>query len=163
MSTLNDIPPELRNHHQFPQATCAVSAFECVAKLHELLAPDKFPLQSDETNREKGFDDTSYLKSLGLSCEDHHYDTQSATTLIEKETNEGRFPLVSLREWKADGTILDYHIFLCALYNSKLLLVNPREPRIEAEKKEDLEKVLEYNSKNNPDRTTLHILHYQKK
>lgn len=159
----SDIPPALRSHHQFPLATCAVSAFECVAILHGLLEQDKFPLQCDPTNREKGFGDIDFLESLGLSCANNLYDTQSAMVLIEKETAEGRFPLVSLRAFAVDGTPLSYHILICVLHNAKLLLVDPAKPSVVVDNKVDLANLLKRNRQDNPERKTLHILHYQMK
>jgi hypothetical protein len=159
MSDLSELPAELRSHRQLEQASCAVSAFECVSKLHGLIETDTFPLQSDPKNQMLGFGDTEFLKFLGLSPLDGHYDTQSAVALIEKETNEGRFPLISLIGQTPKGEWY-YHIHLCVFHNAKLLLIDPATLDIVADKKEDLAKVLERNSQQNPERKTLHILTY---
>jgi hypothetical protein len=162
MSHHDLLPPALADHHQLPGLnTCAVSAFEAVAKLHGLIVPTAFPLQLDPKNQKKGFDDTSFLKALGIDCRDAHYDTQEAMELIEEETNAGRFPLVSLLGFRQDGKPAGYHILLCALHNSKLLLIDPAKPSIEADNKADLANLLEGNRQQNPHRKTLHILTYQ--
>ena len=162
MSDLSELPTELRSHRQLEQASCAVSAFECIAKLHGLIAPDIFPLQSDPKNQKLGFGDTGFLKSLGLSCVDNHHDTVSAMTLIEKETNEGRFPLVVLGFYLPTGE-WTYHTHLCVSHNAKLVLVDPAMPAIVVGKKEDLTNLLERKRREDPLKKTLHVLHYQAK
>ena len=45
MSDRSDLPEALRRHRQLEPASCAVSAFECVAKLHRLIERDISPLK----------------------------------------------------------------------------------------------------------------------
>jgi hypothetical protein len=159
MSDLSDLPEPLRSHRQLEDASCAVSAFEAVAKLHGLIEKDSFPLQADVKNQRRGFEDTEFLKSLGINASADHYDTQSAMDLIEKETNEGRFPLVSLLTKAPDGK-LAYHVCLCAQHNG-LVLIDPGKPTIVVHGTKELANLLEGNRTNNPDRDTLHILAYE--
>jgi len=83
--------------------------------------------------------------------------------LIEKETSEGRFPLVSLRVFAEDGSPLDYHIFLCVSHCAELVLIDPAKLEIVADNNAGLANLLERNRSDNPERKTLHILHYRVK
>ena len=159
MSDLSLLPEALRNHRQLERASCAVSAFECIAKLHGLIEPDTFPLQSDPANQNKEFGDTEFLKFLNLLPSDGLFATQNALAIIERETTEGRFPLISLLVETSSGE-KGYHTYLCAQHNAKLLLIDPLKPEIVVDKKEDLENLLEHNRTTNPERKTLHVMTY---
>lgn len=157
MSALPPFLDPLQNHRQLEQDSCAVSGFECIAKLHGLIGKEEFSLQSDETNQGKGFGETEFLESLGIFASDSHHDIESALDLIETETSRGRFPLVSCIT-KIEQGMRYWHIKICAQNNAKLVLINPAYPMIVAEKREGLKTELEKSIL--PDRTKLHMLTY---
>ena len=153
-SKLQDI---LRSHKQIRDWSCSVSALEFVAKLYGLLALDSFPLQQDEGNQKKGFGESTLQASLGLTGEEGHYDAQSALALIEEETNQGRFPIVSLANLPATPPRLTFHIHVAVSLQSQPTLIEPANGQVLATGKEDLAKELERNCQGNPVYSTIHI------
>jgi hypothetical protein len=156
----NLLPAALSNHYQFAGDFCAVSGFECIAKLHNLIQEKDFPLQSDTSNQYKGFGDTQFLNKWFL-CTEGHLDTAGAMALIEKETNEGRHPLVSMFVKRSTKT--EYHIFLLTNHGGDLLLIDPSSPTIVASGRVDVQKELEDHRANDPGRKTLHVFWYDLK
>jgi hypothetical protein len=142
---------------------CAVSTLEFVAKLYGLLPLDSFPLQSNPANQKKGFGERDLQDALGLQGWDKFYDVQSALEIIEKETIEGRFLGVSLLVFGANQKIEGYHIFVAARLDGLPILVDPADGQVKVRAKEDLAKILEYNSRMNPERKTIHLLYLNRK
>lgn len=158
------LPEELANHRQLHGNFCAASGFECIAKLHRLIPKDQFPLQSDSKNQGLGFgrDDAKFL-SQWFDCKDGHFDVEAAMAFIEQETNEGRFPLVSLYEWNNKDEPIGWHVFLLLQQGGKLLLVDPRQVSVTIDDRTKLRACLQLNSLLNPERKTLHLFWYQVK
>ncbi|MDZ4405231.1 hypothetical protein [Prosthecobacter sp.] len=156
-----DLPEQLRSHYQLENASCAVSGFESVAKLHGLIAPDAFPLQSDPTKQGMGFDDTSFLLSLCLLASDTHLARDIALDRIESETSDGKFPLVSLLTGQA-GSTLYWHIFVCAQHGGDLLLIDPAYPKVQAQQRAGLAAEFQRTLDAIPDRQMIHLLTYVK-
>lgn len=160
VSTLDQLPEALRQHRQLEEASCAVSAFECIGKLLGRVAPSAFPFQSDPLNQHLGFGERKFLRLFDLDATDDHYDTASAVAVIERETRAGRFPLVSL--WGPDQKgVHGYHVFLCAEFRHELILIDPEIPAVALTGRADLAATLEDNRSTNPERTTLHLLTYR--
>lgn len=158
------LPNELSKHHQLPGNFCAASGFECIAKLHHLIPKDQFPLQSDDTNEGLGFgkDDTKFLNQW-FDCRDSFFDAEAAISLIEKETHDGRFPLISLFEWERNKPI-GWHVYLFLRYQEKLLLVDPRVVEVVTSDLPRLKALLGLNILTNPEkRQKLHVFWYQTK
>ncbi len=149
----------LRNHRQLEQASCAVSAFEAVAKLHGLIEPTSFPLQSDPANQLKGFGDTEFLRSLGILPSDGHYDIQSALNLIEKETSGGKFPLAAFVK-EIVGAQVRVHVYLAARDKTKLVLIDPAVPAIVAEGREGLGRLFQRSIQMYPPISDIHVMIY---
>ena len=160
------VPPPLNAvllaHRQFPGDFCSVSALEFVSKLYGLTPVDHFPLQSNKQNTNKGFVEPALQTLVGLEGEAQFYDTRSALALIETETSMGRFPIVSLFGLITyDGKTLfpaGYHIFVAARHGTQSILIDPGLKRAFATTTEDVAKALEWNSRHNPERTTINIL-----
>jgi hypothetical protein len=162
MAELNNLPADLQFHYQFHGNFCAVSAFESIAKLHRLIKPDAFPLQSNIANQAKGFgdNDTVFLKSLGLTPNNRLMPVPDALDLIESETREGRFPLAAQVVGINPFGGADVHIFICCLYAGKLLLIDPATPKIQAEARQGLEAEFLKNIQRFPVRKEIHVLWY---
>lgn len=160
-STKDHFAAVLQAHHQFDGDYCAVSALEFVSKIYEQIAPDKFPLQADPQNQHKGFDEHTLQNLVLLGGCSTYYDIQSAVETIEKETNEGRCVLVSLRAFHTfDGIIFlvgGYHILVALSLEGQPILIDPQTKQVLARGKEDLAKVLQRNSDLNHDRKTIHM------
>lgn len=155
----DDLPEQLRSHRQLHTASCAVSGFECIAKLHKFISPSQFPLQSDPANQGMGFADTSFLKSYGLLAEDAHLARDAALDRIESETTAGRFPLVSLIARLPSGE-LGWHIMICVRHDADLLLIDPAYPKIQARNRVGLSAEFQRTLDAVPDRQRLHVLTY---
>jgi hypothetical protein len=108
----------------------------------------------------KGFDEPNLQSAVGLKGSAAFYDTQSALELIEKETNAGKLPVISLRGFLIGLAPIpvNYHIYVAASEDGQPILIDPADGQVVATTKEDLAKVLEYNSHHNPERSTIHIL-----
>lgn len=153
-SKLKDI---LDSHKQIRDWSCSVSALEFVAKLYGLLEIDSFPLRQDEKNQKKGFGEASLQASLGLEGEEGTYDVKSALALIEEETSQGRFPIVSLANLPVIPPDITYHIYVVVLQQSQPTLIDHVNGQVLAKGKEDLTKVIEHNSQGNLERSTIHV------
>lgn len=160
---LAELPEALRLHHQFDGDFCAVSGFECIAKLHGLLAPGAFPLQSHPANQHRGFqpDHYVYLTERGFVCADMHLPTGAkAGSVIQTETDTGRFPLVSL-PWQGGDGKWGYHIFLFARHEGAVLWIDPAIPCVMLRGIDAIPQALENVRVNNPlGRRTIHTLTY---
>jgi hypothetical protein len=151
----------LKAHRQFPGDFCSVSALEFVSKCYGLTKLDQFPLQSDPQNEKKGFGEPILQSLVSLEGSEEHYDIPSALALIEKEMSADRFLAVSLRGFLVFGQIVipaGYHILVAARVEGLPTLIDPATKQVLARAKEELTKVLEWNSRHNPERTTIHIL-----
>jgi hypothetical protein len=154
-----EIPELLRHHRQLENASCAVSGFESIAKLHGCIAPDAFPLQSDPAKQGMGFGETAFLRSLGLQATDVSLERDVAISRIEAETAAGRFPLVSLLATQ-NGRTLYWHIFICVQHEGNLLLIDPAYPKVQARQKDGLNHEFQRTLDAVPDRQTIHLLTY---
>ena len=164
LAQLAELPASLREHHQFSGNFCAVSGFECIAKLEGLLAPTAFPLQSEPASEHKGFGpaDCGYLTGLGFAVHDEHYPSgQAASTVIQAETDAGRFPLVSMPVQDAHENWA-YHVFLFAKHLDAVLFINPAEPCVILRGIDAIPQVLEIMRTQHPlQHHTVHLLTYQ--
>ena len=160
---LAELPDALRLHYQFNGDFCAVSGFECIAKLHGLLARDAFPLQGDPTNQYRGFepDHYAYLTARGFNCTDLHHPTGAAAgAVIQTETEAGRFPLAAL-PWRGANGNWGYHIFLFARHEGVTLWIDPAIPCVMLRGMDAVPQALENVRVNNPlGRRTIHLLTY---
>ena len=162
ISPADALPESLRLHYQLEAASCAASGQECIAKLHGLIPPPAFPLQSDPANQKKGFgaNDRTFLESFDINGNDDGYDVPVAIALVKTETQAGRFPLVSLIGKDPDGN-WGYHTFLCAQHDGKFLLIDPAKAEALIEGYPALFALFANNSVINPERKTIHILTYK--
>lgn len=160
---LAELPDVLRSHRQFAGDFCAVSGFECITKLHGILARDEFPLQSDPANQYRGFqpDHYTYLTEHRFVCTDGHYPNGiAAGAMIQAETNAGRFPLVSL-PWQGGDGKWGYHIFLFVRHEGVMLWIDPAIPCVMLRGIDAIPQALENLRVNNPlGRRTIHLLTY---
>ena len=157
----DDLSEQLQHHRQLENASCAVSGFESVAKLHGLISPDAFPLQSDPANQHMGFGDTTFLRSLGLDASESLFAREEALDRIETETAEGRFPLVSLLVALTPRGRL-WHIMVCARHDGRLLLIDPAYPKVQALDRSGLAAEIQKTLDMAPDRPKIHLLTYTK-
>jgi hypothetical protein len=157
-----EVPLAIRDHHQLNGDFCAVSGFESIAKLHGLLAGNAFPLQSDATNEQKGFEPAhyTYLTERGFTCSDQHIGTGTAAAqIIQQETDAGRFPLASI-PWQKGGR-WGYHVFLFARHEDQVLWIDPAEPCVMLRGIDAIPVALENNRTRNPiEGRTIHMLTY---
>ena len=161
MQSLEGIPEALRKHGQPEMASCAASGFESIAKLHGLIPADSFPLQSNPANQWLGFGDTTFLKSLGLLASNAELEVLEAVNLIEKETNEGRFPLAVQVTAKLDDKFA-CHTYVCVRHAGNLLLIDPSVPAIQAKGRKGIEDEFRSKIQQFPVRKTIHVLWYRK-
>ena len=150
------LPVALLAHRQLHPYSCAVSGFECIAKLHGWIKPDAFPLQLDLSNQAKGFDDTKFLESFGVICSSPLLSASDAFNEITRMTAAGKYPLVVLFD-KAVG----YHAYVVAPGAIGPMLIDPAGPRIIESDPAKLKNLLISNSKANPQRSQIHVLTYQ--
>jgi hypothetical protein len=149
-------------HKQLHQNSCSVSALEFASKLHGLIPSNSFPLQSNPQNQYKGFAEPDLQSEVKLSAtsDKADYDILSALELLIKETSQGRFPIISLRAFQADGSPAGYHINVVESVDGQLVLIEPADSSIQAASTKELEKELERSCRPDPQwpRNTLHIL-----
>jgi hypothetical protein len=157
---ITDLPEKLWNHRQLEMASCAASGFECIAKLHGLIDPGDFPLQSDSAKQGMGFADTTFLSSIRIHASDAHASLEEALNICEHETQQGRFPLVSLLALST-GNQLYWHVFLCASHQGELILIDPAHPQIQAKERSGLSLEFERTLAAVPNRQAIHILTYK--
>lgn len=115
---------QLQQHRQQLPTSCAASGMEAILKLHELIPPDSFPYQDQFGGLNIGFEKISLLSDYGLLAQDSMYDIDIAISLLQQETDLGRFPLVSLLT-VVNGTPLGWHIYVAAKDGSDLILIDP--------------------------------------
>lgn len=149
-------------HKQLHQNSCSVSALEFVAKVYGLIPSDSYPLQSNPQNQYKGFAEPDLQNEVGLlaTSDKADYDISGAMDLLREETNQGRFPIISLRAFQADGSPAGYHINVVESTDGQLVLIEPADGSIRAASTKELEKELERSCHPDPrwPRNTLHIL-----
>ena len=155
MLTSETLQKAMSSHHQKLGMSCVASAFEFVAKLHALIPPKAFPLQSYPENQEQSFADCKFLIAQGLKCQNNLYNIEEVFPILEKETNGGKFPLIALLPLKK--MIPPYHIYCAIQRNNQLFLVDPAVPEIVVNNKEDLTTAILQNSQVNPERKTIDI------
>jgi hypothetical protein len=164
LEQLAELPEAIRQHYQFPDDFCAVSGFECVAKLEGHLAPNAFPLQSDPANLHKGFEPAhcTYLTGLGFTVHDVHHPTgQAAAAVIQTETDAGRFPLVSMPVPDEQGH-WGYHVFLFARHENAVIFIDPSVPRVMLRGIDQIPVALENMRNRHPlEHHTVHLLTYK--
>ncbi len=157
------IPRQLRKHYQFRGDYCAVSGFECIAKLEGLIAPDAFPLQSDSGNTGIGFEPKhrALLEELGVDAsEDVQYKSgASASAAIISALDAGRSALISM-------PCLDmspkFHVYLCTKSGGETLLIDPAKLEILLKGADALPQALENWRMNYPSKDkTVHVLTYR--
>ena len=145
----------LQAHYQFDGEFCYASGLEFVSKLYGLTPLDAFPLQENDENQHKGFGETDLQDLVSLNGTDAYGDVQSALDSIEKEINSDKSVLVSLRGFLTYGRVLcpqEYHIFVVTPQGNQPILIDPQMTQVLASDSEGVSKILEWNSRKNPDR-----------
>ena len=152
---------QLQQHRQLLPTSCAASGMEAILKLHELIPPNSFPYQDQFGGQNIGFEKISLLADHGLLAKDSMLELEGAISLLQQETDGGRFPLVSLLT-VVNGTPIGWHIYVAAKDESELLLIDPAPsggdtyaksiPAVRSALRHTLDAV--------SDRPTIHILTY---
>jgi len=91
-------------------------------KMHgEIRLSDK-PLQSVDSNEHAGFEFSDFLDRYGYKDEQHHlYTLTESMDLLNRETSEGRHPLVS------DVAGQEAHVLVAFRKNEQVVLADPRQ------------------------------------
>lgn len=93
---MRDIQTVLKAHRQLHGWSCAASAHEFVAKVHDKFDLADYPLQNDSASQRGGFQFEAFLNDIGFTGHDDHLLPQDAINTFAKENAEQRFPLVSI-------------------------------------------------------------------
>ena len=80
--TMRDIQTVLKAHNQLHGWSCAASAHEFIAKIHEKIGLADYPLQNDPTSQRGGFQFEAFLSSIGFAGHDDHLLPPDATKLV---------------------------------------------------------------------------------
>ena len=150
----------LVRHRMLPGASSPAAACEAIAKLHGLVPPDAFPLQSAPGTRGRKFGDASLLAAFGLQSRDGVYSPLQAIDLIMRETREGRFPLALIFSGLIDGAQY-WHVCLCARHNSSPHLVNLGVARLEASGRAAIKRQLIRTALATQGRKGIHVVTYR--
>ena len=118
-------------HKQIFPKSCPSSVMELVLKLHGKMKPDCFDIQNLYGDYNVGFSKKFELDNRGLNTKEQSLPPKDALLIIEQESKDGRFPLVSMPTETRKGLFLQYervaedscHIFIPILANGKLTLV----------------------------------------
>lgn len=114
----------LFSHRQLGEMTCASSAHEFIAKLHGKLAVEDFPLQSGEDAGKAGWDFDEFLRSIGFTGQPLELLPVEAIAVLSDETENGRFPLVSVDEVRV-GNQIACHVLVAVPTVNGVGLVDP--------------------------------------
>tara|TARA_R110002111_G_scaffold164386_3_gene230550 strand:- start:4821 stop:5309 length:489 start_codon:yes stop_codon:yes gene_type:complete len=151
----------LQQHRQLSQTSCAASGMEALLKLHNRIDSDSFPYQTTFGDKNIGFEQVHLLSEHGLIAHDERLPLEDAITKLETETNNGRFPLVSLLTVVQDVPI-GWHIYVALSEGSELRLIDPAPTggEIYAATTAEVRQKCKYTLEAVPDRQTIHILTY---
>jgi len=121
---MRDIHTVLRVHRQLYAWSCAASAHEFIAKVHEKIALDDYPLQNDPASQRGGFQFEAFLNSIGFTGHQDHLQPQDATKLFATEIAQRRFPLVSILRGIGTGSTY-WHIVVAVPSGVEVALADP--------------------------------------
>lgn len=118
---MRDIQNVLQVHRQLPCWSCAASAHEFIAKIHEKIGLTDYPLQNDPASQGRGFQFESFLNSIGFTGHDDHLPPTDATNRFAIEIAQQRFPLVSIPTSKGTSC----HIVVAVPSGAEVALADP--------------------------------------
>jgi hypothetical protein len=101
---MRDIQYVLEAHRQLYDWSCAASAHEFVAKIHEKIGLADYPLQNDLASQGGGFQFEAFLRSIGFTGYEDNLTPPDVAKLIAAEIAQRRFPLVSVFVGKGTRT-----------------------------------------------------------
>ena len=114
-----------KTHKQSAGYSCAASAHEFLAKLHDKLPASEFPLQGDtKAAHQAGFQFQSFLDGIGFVGHEDWLEPQALLDLLADESKQGRYPLVSICT-RHDRTGNYWHIVLASLKDGEVALIDP--------------------------------------
>jgi hypothetical protein len=116
----------LQQHRQLYPKSCAPAAMEVLPKLYKLIDSDDFRFQNDHEENNIGFEKLDELRDFGIGCRVSTLSIGETLDCIERETSQGRFPLISLPVIEG-GVFRDYHIYVAAQDNGTLMLIEADE------------------------------------
>lgn len=154
-----DLQEVLRHHHQKSANSCAASGMEIICKCHGLIPLDDFRFQEQFGDTNIGFEQTKLLSPLGIEAGAQSLSIEDCLDLLETETSQDKFPLVSLPV-KLEPPYLHCHIFLCGRDGCKLALFDPANGRLRFSSREDLESHMNKLLNQIPNRPNVDVLVY---
>jgi len=120
-----------------------------------------------DTNAGKGFEAAhrTYLDGIGLDAIDYHLNTGAeVTAVLQRETDAGRYPLISLPEKDTVTGAWGYHVYVFAKREGKLLFINPANREVRLSGHEDLAGILDwYRTQPGAPHQTIHVLTYTRR
>jgi hypothetical protein len=154
-----DLHEVLQHHRQKYPKSCAASGMEIICKCHGLIPLDDYRFQERFGDTNIGFEQAKLLNPLGIVAVERTLNILDCLDLLEIETNQGRFPLVSLPV-AIERHHIHCHIFLCGKQNGQLALFDPADGHCEISSKADLENRMNKLFQLIPSRTDIGVLIY---
>jgi hypothetical protein len=121
---MRDIQTVLKAHRQLHGWSCAASAHEFIAKIHEKIDLADYPLQNDPASQRGGFQFEAFLNSIGFTGHDDHLPPPDAAKLFATEIAQQRFPLVSILAGIGTGSTY-WHIVVAVPSGAEVALADP--------------------------------------
>ena len=149
----------LRHHHQKSCKSCAASGMEIICKCHELIPLNDFRFQEQFGDTNIGFEHAKLLSPLGIEAKTRSLSITDCLDLLETETTQGRFPLVSLPV-KLEVPYLHCHVFLCGKDKNELALFDPANGKLRFASREVLENHMNSLLRQIPNRPHIDVLVY---
>ena len=159
---MRDIQIVLKSHHQLHGWSCAASAHELIAKIHEKIDLADYPLQNDPASQRGGFQFEAFLNSIGFIGHDDLLLPQDAVMLFAKEIAQQRFPVVSILAGL--GTVSTYwHIVVVVPSGAELALADPAKQALITQTTAETLTLLQAIVAAVPGRDKIHFLTYRDK
>jgi len=159
---MNTTESVFTHHKQLHDWSCSASAHEFIAKLHEKIELDAYPLQHSSTSERAGFQFEEFLNTHGCTGHDDHLTPQECIDTFQKEISDGRYPLVSVLSDL--GTNHSYWHIVAATHTCQGIgLADPAKQVFMTQNMNDTLSYLESLSRSVPNRPKIHVLTYRNK
>jgi hypothetical protein len=159
---MRNIQTVLKAHCQLYRWSCAASAHEFIAKIHEQIGLDDYPLQNDPTSQKGGFQFEAFLNSYRFTGHDDHLPPPDAAKLFTTEIAQQRFPLVSILAGIGTGSTY-WHIVVAVSSGAEVALADPAKQALITQTTAETLALLQAVVAAVPGRNKIHFLTYQDK
>jgi hypothetical protein len=159
---MRDIPTVLKAHNQCHNESCAASAHEFIAKIHEKIGLADYPLQNDPATQRGGFQFEAFLSSIGFTGHDALLLPPDATKLFVTEIAQQRFPLVSILAGIGTGSTY-WHVVVAVPSGTELALADPAKQSLITQTTAETLALLQAVVAAVPNRDRIHFLTYHNK